>query len=197
MGYDAAKGVTDAYARSVQEQTLYAKNYEQNVRENLVPADQAAETTAETSYKNLKYATGVFDAASSDKLTLQQQKEQLIEERNRRIALAKEQAINEGKEQKEIDRIISEITNEYTDRLRYLDFNIQRAGRTTLLTAETLSEAKTTYQTDKFNKIATGNDVYSGFLRASMLWSNVSKMQQFQGFLENQANNIGKKEWLG
>ena len=197
MGYDAAKGVTDAYARSVQEQTLYAKNYEQNVRKNLVPADQAAETKAETSYKDLKYATGVFDAASSDKLTLQQQKEQLIEERNRRIALAKEQAINEGKEQNEIDRIISEITNEYTDRLRYLDFNIQRAGRTTLLTAETLSEAKTTYLTDKFNEIATGNDVYSGFLRASMLWSNVSKMQQFQGFLENQANNIGKKEWLG
>ncbi|MCM1265434.1 MAG: hypothetical protein NC200_04470 [Candidatus Gastranaerophilales bacterium] len=187
--YDApSTNAVDAYAKTVLEAKNYATAYEQNVRQNLVPQDQAAGEAEETSYQDLKYATGVFDAASDRNATLEQQKEKLIQERDRRIAIAKEQALKEGKNEQEISQIVSEINLEYSDRIRNLDYNISLANKTTWQKHKTLADAQSVYQTTRFDKISTGNAVWSGFLRAGNLWSDVGKMQQFQGFLETQAD---------
>lgn len=196
--YDSpAQGAVDAYANRVQQQKEYAAKYEQYVRNTLVPKDQQAEETAEESYQNLKYATGVFDAASSDKLTLQQQKEKIEQERDRRIADIQHKidlAIRDGNEA-EVKRLqgqIPLITAEYSDRLANLDFNIQRAGRTFLLKQDTLAEARSIYTNDRFTNIGTSNDVFGGFLQAGMNWHDVGRMQQNLGFLQAQAD-IGQR----
>lgn len=185
---DKAQSIVDSYSKSVQEQKDYAAAYEQNVRQVLVPKDEEAEKTMQKSYNNLKYATGVFDVASSDKLTLKQQREQIIQERDWRIAQAREKALKEGKSSHDIKLLIDGISAEYADRLVNLDFNISRADTTTFLKQKTLAEAKSVYQSDRFSQIGTSNDVYSGFLQASMLWSDVGRMQRHQAFLQSVAD---------
>ena len=195
--YDTgAQGAVDAYASTVQKQKEYAAQFEQNVREVLVPKDEEAEKTVENSYRDLKYATGVFDAASSDKLTLQQQKDALIAERDRRIAAIEAQIESlerqsDGNNQNQILLLKSKIPvikSEYMGRLAQLDFSLGIAGRTALIKQATLAEAKSIYQNDRFNNIATSSDVISGFLQSAQNWHEVGKMMQHQGFLQAQAD---------
>ncbi|MCR5266828.1 MAG: hypothetical protein K6E29_09600 [Cyanobacteria bacterium RUI128] len=188
-----AQGVVDAYASQVDKQKAYAARYENFVRGVLVPKDQKAEDTAERSYLDMKFATGVFDAASSDELTLQQQKEKIEQERDRKIAEIKHKidlAIRDGNTA-EVDRLNAQIPlimKEYKPRLANLDFNIQRAGRTFLLKQDTLAEARSIYTRDRFTNISTSNDVFSGFQQAGRNWNAVGRMLQHQGFLQTQVD---------
>ncbi len=176
--------ILDSYAQQIAQQRTKAAEYENYVRTVVVGSDQKAEKAEQSSYADKKFATGVFDLALSDKLTLQQQLEKLQEEMAIRISKAKEEAKKEGKTDDEIAIICSNITNEYTDRIKNLNFNIARAGRTTLLKQKTLAEANSIYSKDHFNRISTSNSVYSGFLQASQNWYQVGKMQQHYNFLE-------------
>ena len=193
--YDvASSGSGDAYAKMVEQQKQYAQDYENYVRGVLVPKDRKAEDKEYNSYVNMKYATGVFDAACSDKLTLQQQQNKLIQERDykineikHKIATLERQNTPEAKEQiKALQGQIPIITAQYAGRIQTLQFNIERAGRTSLLKQNTLAEAKSIYQNDRFDRIATSNDVYSGFMQASANWLDAGKMQQQQTFMESQ-----------
>lgn len=200
--YDAgAQGAVDAYAKTVEQQKEYATQYEQYVRSELVPKDEVAEKTVENSYKDLKYATGVFDVASNDKLTLQQQKDKLIEERDRRIAEIQfqiESLERHGDENSKTQILVLKskipmIQSEYQGRLASLDFSLGIAGRTALIKQATLAEAKSIYQNNRFDNIATSSAVYSGFMQSASNWHDVGKMIQHQGFLQAMADANQRK----
>ena len=186
---DARQRVVDAYAQSVQDQKEHATEYEKNVREVLVPKDEQASETANASYANMKYATGVFSVANSDQATLERQKEQIIQERDLKIAQAREQALRDNKSAEEIEIIVGNIMVEYADVLLSIDYNITKATKIALNKQNSLMDAKSIYQRDHFNQIVTSNDVYSGFMYSSMLWHDVGKMQQHQAFLQTLADN--------
>lgn len=193
--YDVAStGSGDAYAKMVEQQKQYAQDYENYVHGVLVPKDAQAEKKEYTSYVNMKYATGVFDAASNDKLTLQQQLDKITQERDykineiqHKIAKLERENTPEAKEQiKELQGQIPIITAQYAGRIQNLQFNIERAGRTTLLKQSTLAEARSIYQSDRYDRISTSNDVYSGFLQASSNWLDAGKMQQQLNYTQSQ-----------
>lgn len=180
------------YKTIVETAKAEAAEFENYVRTDVVQADEAAEKKANGSYKDLQYAKGVFDLASNNKYTLEQQLKKLEEEKNRRITEAKEK--NKDKTPEEIDKICSAISAEYADRIINLRYNITLVNKSASLKYDTLFEAEKTYRQDRFSNIATSNNVWSGFLEASQKWFNVGKLQKHQQFLQIQYDNIQNKK---
>ena len=165
-----------------------AAAYEKHVRTEVVGEDQVAEKQANASFKDLQYAKGIFDIASGDKYTLEQQLKKLEQEKESRIRKAREE--NRDKNPDQIKQICDNIAAEYTDRITNLKFSISEANTTAHLKHDTLFEAQKSYQNDRFASIATSNNVWSGFLEASRRWLNVGYLQKHQQFLQTQYDNI-------
>ena len=209
--YDSpAQGVVSEYANRVKLQKMQAAQFEEYVREVVVPADQQAEKTEDLSRTDYQDARGLFDLASSDKLTLEEQREALIQEKKRKIAQIEEQidtlkrqgGANSEAQILTLRSKIPLINAEYNGRLIALDFNINLTKKNFDLNRNTLAEKRTIFQRDRFAHIGTSNDVWSGFMDASRRWNQVASMTRYQGFLQAQADIIDERNnngqtWLG
>lgn len=191
MGISSAGGSYDAYADMVLNQQEYVYKLTQQKVESKKDCS-IAEGNLEQKHTDYSIARNVFEKCSDEKATLESNLKKLQEEMNARIKQAQEDALAQGKDDIEINRIIGSIQSQYASKISNLQFNISRVGATNITKYATMSAAESDYRGSRFDNISATNN-YLGIL--SSLFSaqlDLGKMQQNQAFFDSQQGG-----WLG
>lgn len=146
-------------------------------------------------YEDYTRTTNIFNVASNENNTYQQELQKLQEQKQIEIKNAREKAEAAGKSQQEIEQIVFDIENNYDSQISLLQYNISKSNKSFLADKTSKLDAQSAYREARFDNIFASNNYMGTLFDVINAYHDLGRMKELQSFLESKSNN-GNRNWL-